>query len=130
MSIEDKLEIQELTSRYANEMDDTDLDAWMETWDIDGSWKGGLGEFKGTQKLKELFSVLGDRIKDRRHVMTNFVVTVTGDQAVQRSYMLVFDRVNEPRLIASGVYNDRLIRTGGTWKFIERSVSLDPSFRP
>lgn len=63
MKTEDKLEIQELTARYANAMDDTDLDAWMETWDANGLWKGGLGEFQGTAKLQELFAALGERIK-------------------------------------------------------------------
>lgn len=130
MKTDDKVEIQELTARYANAMDDTDLDAWMATWDGNGLWKGGLGEFQGTEKLKELFADLGDRIKNRRHVMTNFVIEGEGDQADQRCYMLVFDRVNEARLIASGVYNDRLIKADGKWKFLERRVALDPSFRP
>lgn len=130
MKSEDKVEIQELTARYANAMDDMDLDAWMATWDGNGLWKGGLGEFQGTQKLKELFAALGDRIKNRRHVMTNVVIDADGDLADQRCYMLVFDRVNEARLIASGVYNDRLIKTDGKWKFLERRVALDPSFRP
>ncbi len=130
MKSEDKVDIQELTARYANAMDDTDLDAWLATWDGNGLWKGGLGEFQGTQKLKELFAALGDRIKNRRHVMTNFVIDGEGDRADQRCYMLVFDRVNEARLIASGVYNDRLIKADGKWKFLERRVALDPSFRP
>ncbi len=130
MKTEDKIEIQELTARYANAMDDTDLDAWMETWDGNGLWKGGLGEFQGTDKLKELFVALGERIKNRRHVMTNFVINSQGEQAEQRCYMLVFDRVNEAKLIASGVYNDRLIKADGKWKFLERRVALDPSFRP
>lgn len=130
MKAEDKIEIQELTARYANAMDDTDLDSWMSTWDVNGLWRGGLGEFHGSEKLKELFAALGDRIRDRRHVMTNFVIDGDEAQAQQRCYMLVFDRANEARLLASGVYNDRLIKTEGKWKFLERRVALDPSFRP
>ena len=130
MNVEDKLEIQELTARYANAMDDSNLEAWLGTWDATGMWKGGLGEFQGSEKLKELFAALGDRIKNKRHVMTNFVIDGFGDQAQQRCCMLVFDRVNEAKLLASGVYNDRLIKTDGKWKFLERRVVLDPSFRP
>lgn len=130
MKAEDKVEIQELTARYANAMDDTDLDSWMSTWDSNGLWKGGLGEFQGSDKLRELFAALGDRIKNRRHVMTNFVIQGDGQEAQQRCYMLVYDRVNEPRLIASGVYTDRLIKSDGRWKFLERRVVLDPSFKP
>jgi len=130
MKTEDKIEIQELTARYANAMDDTDIEAWMQSWDANGLWKGGLGEFQGTAKLQELFAALGERIKNRRHVMTNFVISGEGEQAEQRCYMLVFDRVNEAKLIATGVYTDRLIKTGGKWKFLERRVVLDPSFRP
>ncbi len=130
MKTDDKVEIQELTARYANAMDDTDLDAWMATWHGNGLWKGGLGEFQGTDKLKELFAALGDSIKNRRHVMTNFVIKGEDNRAEQRCYMLVFDRVNEARLIASGVYTDRLIKVDGKWKFLERLVALDPSLRP
>ena len=130
MKAEDKVEIQELTARYDNAMDDIETEFGMSTWDSNGLWKGGLGEFQGSDKLRELFAALGDRIKNRRHVMTNFVIQGDGQEAQQRCYMLVYDRVNEPRLIASGVYTDRLIKSDGRWKFLERRVVLDPSFKP
>lgn len=130
MKIEDKIEIQDMTARYAMAMDDYDLDAWMATWDVHGVWKGSLGEFQGKEKLRELFAALGERIKNRRHVMANHVITGNSERAEQRCYMLIFDRVNEAKLIASGVYNDRLIKTGGKWKFVERKIVLDPSFKP
>ncbi len=130
MKTEDKVEIQELTARYANAMDETDLDAWMATWDENGFWSGRLGEFQGTEKLNELWAALGERIQNKRHVMTNFVIKGDAERAEQRCYMLVFDRVNEARLLATGVYNDLLIKKAGEWKFVERRVALDPSFRP
>lgn len=130
MSAEDKIEIQELACRYANAVDDAELNEWMDTWDKNGLWVGRLGEFQGTEKLKELWDALGKRAQNMRHVMTNFVIKVEGEKAQMRCTLLFFDRIEEARLMATGIYQDLLIKKGGKWKFVERRVNIDPSFRP
>lgn len=128
LTAEDKLEIQELAVRYALAMDAEDVYSWLETWTDDGTWLGGLGEYIGKSSLKELFYELGDRIKDKRHVMSNFIITGDGNSASMKCYMAIFDRINFPALIATGVYTDTLKRVNGRFKFLHRHVKLDPSY--
>lgn len=129
LTAEDKLEIQELAIRYALAMDSDDIHSWLETWTDDGTWVGGLGEYIGKSSLKELFHELGDRIKGKRHIMTNFIITGESNHANMKCYMTVVDRVNSPEIIATGIYSDTLKRVNGRFKFLHRQVKLDPSFK-
>lgn len=128
LKFEDKVEIQELSARYANAMDDGNLEEWLDTWADDGIWEGAVGKYEGKSALAKLLGDLGARIQNKRHVMTNSVITGAGDQAVQQCYLLVFEREDSPALIATGVYKDTLKKIDGSWKFAQRAVKLDPSF--
>lgn len=130
LSADDKLEIQELAVRYANAMDAGDDQAWLATWEDDGVWEGGLGRYEGKAGLTKLLADLGARVQGKRHLMTNFVIEGDTTTASQTCYMVVADRVNEARIIATGVYTDKLKKTAGRWRFASRTVKLDPSFRP
>ena len=127
---DDKVEIIELTNRYANAMDDDDLDTWLSTWAKNGLWEGGVGRFQGKEELSKLFETLGPRIKGKRHVMTNNVITLFSVTAEQTCYLLVFEAEEEPKLIATAVYKDKLEKIRGAWKFVHRSIKMDPSFKP
>src|SRR5271170_3460490 len=118
---EDKVEIQELSARYANALDCGDIESWLDTWDAECIWEGGPGRFEGKDGLRNLHSVLKPRLEGRRHVMTSFVITGDGISAQQTCYMLIFDRVTEPKLIATGIYKDSLKKVGDQWKFVHRS---------
>ncbi len=128
LNYQDKMEIQELSVRYANAMDSGKADEWLDTWTDDGVWEGGLGTYEGKSVLVKLLDDLGVRIKGKRHVMCNFVIEGEGDKATQQCYLLVFERERSPELIATGVYVDALRKVDGVWKFSRRTVKLDPSF--
>lgn len=125
---EDKIEIQELSVRYANAMDNGSVDEWLDTWADNGVWEGGIGRYEGKLSLAKLLGDLGVRIQGKRHVMSNFIITGDQTEATQQCYLLVFERENAPALVASGVYIDKLKKIDGCWKFINRTVKLDPSF--
>ena len=126
----DKLDIYELTNRYANAMDFENLESWLDTWIENGQWSGGPGVFKGKEELTKLFKLLGPRLKNKRHIMTNNVITINGTSAKQTCYMLVYDRVESSPLIASAVYEDILKKVDGSWFFADRIISMDPRFKP
>lgn len=96
LTSDDKVAIQELSTRYANAMDKGDADAWLDTWDDAGVWEGGLGRYEGKAELRKLLCDLGARIQGKRHVMTNFVIDGDHVEARQTCYLLVFDRITEP----------------------------------
>ena len=127
---DDKREIIELTNKYAIAMDEDDLETWLSTWSKSGTWEGGVGKFQGEEELKNLFETLGPRIKGKRHVMTNHVVSLNGINAEQTCYLLVFEAVEEAKLIATAVYKDKLEKIRGSWRFTHRVIKMDPSFKP
>ena len=125
LSGEDQLAIQMLSSQYAMAMDDDEPDKWLETWSDGGVWQGGLGRYEGLASLRQLFIDLGERIKGKRHLMTNFVIEGDGNSAVQKCYLIVVAIGQPASLVSTLVYNDRLEKVGGRWKFTHRHVVLD-----
>ena len=121
---DDKLAIQELASIYANAMDSGDLETWLKTWDDSGVWEGGIGRYEGKEKLANLLPDLGARVIGKRHIMTNFVIDVRGDQATQTCYLLIIDR-NKTILPGTAVYVDKLLKTNNQWLFVHRKVEID-----
>jgi hypothetical protein len=105
-------------------MDDGDVEAWMKTWSQDGVWEGGIGVFEGADKLRGLLPALGDRIKNKRHVMTNFVIEGDAQSATQRCYLLIIDRAKQAPPTCA-VYVDELRKIEGAWRFVRRTVKID-----
>lgn len=122
----DKIEIQELTARYALAMDEHDIESWMQTWAQTGSpaWEGGLGTYEGLDRLRQLLPALKERLKNRRHMMSNFVIEGTTSGARQTCYMLIVDTTKQTQP-GSAVYTDKLEKIDGIWLFTHRSVKLD-----
>ena len=130
LTYQDKIEIYELSARYANALDSGDLEEWLDTWADNGVWEGALGKYEGRESLAKLPADLGARIQGKRHVMSNFVITGDAELATQKCYLLVFERERSAELIATGVYVDTIAKINGVWKFARRTVKLDPSFKP
>lgn len=121
---DDKIAIQELSARYANAMDSGDLDAWLKTWDASGIWEGAIGRYEGKDRLGSVLPDLGPRVIGKRHIMTNFVIDIQGDQASQICYLLIIDR-NKTNLPGTAVYNDKLRKINNEWLFVYRKVEID-----
>lgn len=122
--IEDKIQIQELAAQYALAMDEHDLNRWLETWTPNGRWEGALGTYQG-ENLKLLLRDLGERIINRRHVITNYVIDVKGNEASQTCYMQIVAYKDGPKIMATAVYRDDLVKVDGKWKFSVRRMNLD-----
>jgi hypothetical protein len=122
--LQDRLDIQALTIRYANALDRGDIEAWLESWADDGIWEGAVGRYEGKQRLAQLPVDLGARIQGKRHVMSNFVLSGEGDEREQRVYMLIFDKASSANLLATGSYVDIVKKINGQWKFAHRTLDL------
>jgi 3-phenylpropionate/cinnamic acid dioxygenase small subunit len=123
--IQDRLDVQALSVRYANALDREDLEAWLDTWAEGGVWEGAAGRYVGLAELAKLPGDLGPRVQGKRHVMSNFVVTGDGDELRQQCYMLIFEKGSAQGLIATGVYDDVVKRINGQWKFAHRKLELN-----
>lgn len=124
MTGQDKTEIQELTAKYACAMDEQNRERWLSTWAPNGSWEGGIGTYEGDDRLLQLWSDLSERIKGKRHIMTNSIIEGTGNQATQTCYMLIVSVVGELRVVGLASYQDSLQKIDGKWCFSHRRLSL------
>jgi ketosteroid isomerase-like protein len=134
----DRLEIQELAARYNEASRELDADAYADCF-VDegvyrhvpsGPWGHGL-ESCGRDELHAMVlnqkQSVGDIPRGMQHVTTDFQIEVDGDSATSKCVMLLYGRFapgEANRIEACGLYNDKLVRTPGGWRFAERQSVL------
>lgn len=124
--IADRIEIDDLLTRYANAVDAKDWDLYASCFTPDafidytsaGGIKGRLPEVK--QWLSEVLPAF----PMTQHLVVNKTVVVDGDRATARS--IVFNPMGLPDgdslvlFFEGAYYNDQLVRTPDGWKITER----------
>jgi 3-phenylpropionate/cinnamic acid dioxygenase small subunit len=126
MNVEDRLEIDDLLTRYTVAIDNKDWDllATCFTPDahIDYSASGGT-----EGKYPEVAAWLGETLAAfpmTQHFCTNRTVTLAADTATVRSYfynpMGFPDAEGQKLMFVGGYYNDRIVRTADGWRIAER----------
>lgn len=91
---------------------------------------GSIGPHKGRAAILDFMRSQGLGASpelNRRHIVTNIAIDITGDEAHVDSDLLVYDKNGATpwRLSAVGRYNDRLARQpDGTWLFAERNLKF------
>lgn len=124
-------EIRNLLGRYCEVMDAGDWAALGALF-ASGRLADGQGNevAAGATAVAGLYAgmvVLHDGSPRTRHLTTNPVIEVSGDEATCRSSFAVLQQVGDGPLVpvAAGRYRDRFLRTDGAWHFAERAFSLD-----
>lgn len=125
LSPADYLEIQQLYSYYARDVDSgTQRDAsWMYT--DDGVWDLGGTRIVGREALEEFYRDVppGMTRNGVRHFSTNLILVPTEEGVRGSAYMLALERSAEDadtEITVWGKYEDRLVRTPRGWRFKER----------
>jgi 3-phenylpropionate/cinnamic acid dioxygenase small subunit len=61
----------------------------------------------------------------RKHVITNSIIDVDGDEAHAKSDLVMYDRHGDgPWTIRMGKYDDRLVRQGDRWLLANRQLTF------
>lgn len=126
----DRLEIHELTARYAWSLDTGDEDAFVACFSVDGELVWDVfeeeGRWRGAGALRDFihFFRIQPTSAGRQHHVTNLIVEATPDGARARSYVAVALRVGDGphRLNVMGYYEDALVREPGGWAFSRRTI--------
>ena len=124
--VADRLEIQDLCTRYGVGVDRRDWDLWESCFTedaiIDYTAMGGIrGPVKEVRTwLEKSFR----RVGPSQHFTLNAEVEIDGDEATNRVgfYNPMPMEVNDKKLVffCGGWYHDKLTRTDEGWKFRER----------
>jgi hypothetical protein len=134
-SVVDRLDIIELTARYAYLLDtnqiDTLLDLWTDenpTFDIE---EFGLGKSIGKEQIRKYLEVaIYGQNENLCHLTTNHVINELGESTASGTchvYALADVRAGG-NSAASAFYRDQYVRENGVWKFSTRKVH--PLTRP
>ncbi|MCX8070957.1 MAG: nuclear transport factor 2 family protein [Candidatus Binatia bacterium] len=123
----DRLEIQDLLTRYATALDTRDWDLFTRCFTPDatidytavGGIKGSLPVVRAW--LAEVFA----RFAMTQHMVSNFDVRIDGDTAECRSCLfnpmgITDEDGNLVVFFEGGYYHDRLVRTAEGWRIRER----------
>lgn len=127
LSTEDKLAIQELSNTHMKHLDAHDVDAWVGCWLPDGQFVATYGTFTGHDAITEFIRghIAAGKEDGARHVMTNYVIDGDGDRATAYCLVVKLQVEKAPHIIATGVYNDVVVRTPAGWAFESRRLDVD-----
>jgi ketosteroid isomerase-like protein len=129
ISVDDKIVIQELITKYNLDIDNKNIDEWTNTWTDDGIWTTTFGEAKGKTELKNMVNQITNEFAGgKRHVSTNIIIedASTNNMINAKSYLMVIEAQKTPEVVATGVYSDTLKKDGnGKWKFFQRKLDID-----
>ncbi len=122
LSIEDRLDIQDLAARYNTAIDSGDAEAWAATFTPDGTFESGGRTHQGTEALTAFARGFADRMAGARHWNNNMIIEGDGDQATLRCYLLL---MRAGQVVTSARYEDTLRRVDRQWRFASRKVVPD-----
>jgi uncharacterized protein (TIGR02246 family) len=126
---EDKEEIQSLLLDYGRHLDNRDFAAYSHLFAKDGEWVGGFGSVAGPANIQAFMEKnmgTGPNRAKNYHLLSNFVITVNGDNATAWSrWAFVVPGERGAVISQAGRYDDTLVREDGHWKFKRRVASND-----
>jgi ketosteroid isomerase-like protein len=134
-SLDEWFAINNLFVRYATALDACDVDTVVACFEPDG-WLDSpvLGRFDGSEGIRE-FAMRTVKLKQEqgvqfRHVVSNLRVEVEGASAQAWCYLLDYlTHDGNTELLSPGEYTCDLKKTNGDWRFVQRSVKMDRSFK-
>lgn len=128
--------IRDVLLEYGRAFDERRLEDYANLFAENGEWVGGPTVARGPAQVLEMVRRTVAEIPTAPgarnfHVMTNMMVDVDGDTATAWSrytfYMPGPD--GQPDPVVTGVYDDRLVKVGGKWKFLRRELTADIAVR-
>ncbi|HYJ00618.1 MAG TPA: nuclear transport factor 2 family protein [Nitrososphaeraceae archaeon] len=128
ITIEDKINIQELIAKHNIALDNKNIDDWTNAWTDDGVWSTPFGEAKGKTELKNMINqVTSEFASGKRHLSTNIIIEDAPNNMVNaKSYLIVTEAKKTPEVVASGTYIDSLKKDANSkWKFVQRRLEID-----
>lgn len=119
-AIEAKDEIRELTARYCHGVVDGDVEAIVDLFCADGTFRMRNSGFTGHDELRGMYTG-GVGAKTHKPFIQNHVIELTGpDTATGRCSVEIRIFQDGEAKTAAGHYLDSYRREGGQWRFAER----------
>ena len=124
-----KENIRETLALYCFYTDGGEGGKWVDLFTEDCIWDGGPFGYCGDKAALRAFNEkTGDAGVGLKHINTNLVIAVEGDEASVKSYVLVLGKADQGNpVLFAGHYEDQMVRRDGRWLFKRRTVHTDLS---
>jgi uncharacterized protein (TIGR02246 family) len=128
MTMTDSELIGQAQARYAQAVDDRDVEGQVDLFTDDGSYISAVtGKHAGRPAVrKAIEEIFANQPVDRRteHLFGKSVITIEGDRAQMTTDVVVYERFGEGpwQLFCINRHTDQLVRWGDTWLFQEKRV--------
>ncbi|MEU8709985.1 nuclear transport factor 2 family protein [Streptomyces sp. NPDC048565] len=125
----DRLDIIELTAKYAHRLDTRQFDSLMELWSDDSpvfdEESFGLGKFTGKDEIRHHFEAdIYGQMENLCHMTVNHVIDeILESRASGNCHVFAQGDVRAGGISrATAYYKDEYVRENGVWKFSSRKV--------
>jgi len=126
LTADDRLEIHELYTRYSLAEEAADVDGVLAFFTEDGSVETPAVLFQGKEQLRKM--ILGQytmfKKHNARHVNFSLTMSVEADRVRSQCSFFMVSFEDNPKIVATGCYNDILRKENGTWKFSHRKLEF------
>jgi hypothetical protein len=122
LSTQDYIDIEQLYATYNHAIDSGDGEAWAATFTADGTFN----KFTGHDQLVGFIQAWKEKMNggNRRHWNTNLRIVPSSDGASASVFLMLVD-VSTKSIVATGMYNDTLVKTASGWRFKTRQTKMD-----
>jgi len=122
LSAQDYIDIEQLYATYNHAIDSGDGEAWAATFTPDGTFN----KFTGHDQLVGFIQTWKEKMNggNRRHWNTNLRIVPSKDGATASVFLMLVD-VSTKSIVATGMYNDTLVKTATGWRFKTRATKMD-----
>jgi ketosteroid isomerase-like protein len=126
----ERLAIEDVFALYAHAADEYDADSWVKCFTEDGIFEvetdGNRIQFAGRPALQDFIHAHIRLLSGTRHVQTNHLVNIEGDNATHRCTLAgMLSRSEKVHTFISGWYESTLKKIAGEWKIKHRIVHVD-----
>ncbi|MCK6509571.1 nuclear transport factor 2 family protein [Myxococcota bacterium] len=127
LSIEDRLMVHEVLSRLDHAVDAQDWDTYMQFFDAQATMDPGFAPpVSGVDAIRGFLVATEGNTSGKRHVVSNVVLDPTEQGVVATSYLTVIEREDIPKVVATAVVRDTLVKKAAGWRVTSHEVRVDP----
>jgi ketosteroid isomerase-like protein len=127
LTTHDRILIHELLARLDHAVDAQDWDGYVAHFTADAVLDSGFaGEVRGREAIRQWLAQTEGNTAGKRHVASNVFIDPADRGATARSYLTVIEREDVPRVVATAVITDALVKDGEAWRVARHEVRVDP----
>ena len=125
LSTDDLIEIQHLYSRYNTAIDTGNGPDFGACYAAPGYFDSGMSVIEGIENIEAFAVQTHTNMPGMRHNSTNIVLEGDGKTARGSAFLIGYLVDGGYKVIATGRYQDELVKTDAGWRFSRRVFKMD-----